>query len=26
VGHELLILAAWGVISFGLALKLFRWQ
>lgn len=26
VGHELLILAAWGLISFGLALKLFRWQ
>jgi ABC-type multidrug transport system permease subunit len=26
VGHELLLLAAWGVISFGLALKLFRWQ
>ena len=26
VGHELLLLAAWGLISFGLALKLFRWQ
>jgi ABC-type multidrug transport system permease subunit len=26
VGHELLLLAAWGMISFGLALKLFRWQ
>jgi ABC-type multidrug transport system permease subunit len=26
VGPELLLLAAWGVISFGVALKIFRWQ
>jgi len=26
VGHELALLAAWGVVSFGLALKIFRWQ
>lgn len=26
IGHELLLLAAWGVISFVLALRLFRWQ
>jgi ABC-2 type transport system permease protein len=26
IGHDLLLLAAWGVISFGLALKFFRWQ
>ena len=23
---ELLILSAWGLVSFALALKLFRWQ
>jgi ABC-type multidrug transport system permease subunit len=26
VGPELLLLAAWGAASFGLALKFFRWQ
>jgi ABC-2 type transport system permease protein len=26
IGHELLLLAGWGVISFVLALRLFRWQ
>ncbi len=26
IGRELLLLAAWGVISFLLALKIFRWQ
>jgi hypothetical protein len=26
VGPELLLLAAWGVISFAVALKIFRWQ
>jgi ABC-type multidrug transport system permease subunit len=26
VGTEMLIIAAWGVVSFVLALKLFRWQ
>jgi ABC-2 type transport system permease protein len=26
IGSELLILAAWGVVSFALALKFFRWQ
>jgi ABC-2 type transport system permease protein len=25
-GHELLVMAAWGAVSFALALKLFRWQ
>jgi ABC-2 type transport system permease protein len=26
IGHELLLLAAWGLISFVLALRFFRWQ
>ncbi len=26
LGGELVVLAAWGALSFGLALKLFRWQ
>lgn len=26
LGHELLVLLLWGVISFALALRLFRWQ
>jgi ABC transporter DrrB family efflux protein len=26
IGHELVLLAAWGAVSFGLALKFFRWQ
>ena len=26
LGQELLVLVLWGAISFGLALRLFRWQ
>lgn len=26
IGHELALLGAWGVVSFSLALKFFRWQ
>jgi ABC-type polysaccharide/polyol phosphate export permease len=26
IGTELAVIAAWGVVSFALALKIFRWQ
>jgi hypothetical protein len=26
VGSELALLAGWGVVSFAIALKIFRWQ
>ena len=26
VGHELALLAAWGLVSFGVALRIFRWR
>lgn len=26
IGGELLLLAAWGLVTFGIALKIFRWQ
>jgi len=26
IGPELLVLAAWAAVSFGLALRLFRWR
>ena len=26
VGHELALLAAWGLASFGVALRIFRWR
>ena len=26
IGGELAVVAAWGVVSFALALKIFRWQ
>jgi ABC-type multidrug transport system permease subunit len=26
VGHELGLLAAWGLVSFGIALRIFRWR
>jgi ABC-2 type transport system permease protein len=25
VGHEISLLAAWGIVPFGLALRLFKW-
>ena len=25
VGHEIALLAAWGIVPFGLALRLFKW-